>query len=103
MTKLSYITKKDKVVSETSQLAIKVLSNKNRHALMKVLINTKKDLCVYELAEAVSMSQSATSHQLSYLEAYGVVKSFRTGKTKCYLLTDSKLSKKVSKIIKLLN
>ena len=78
---------------------MKILSNSNRYDLMKLLINTKRDLCVYELSENVGISQSATSHQLAYLEAQGVVKSIRMGKTKCYLPTDAPLTKKVAKVI----
>jgi len=56
---------------------MKILSNSNRFDLMKLLLNTKRDLCVHELSENVGISQSATFHQLACLEARGVVKSFR--------------------------
>lgn len=80
--------------------ALKILSNDSRYSILELIINAKNDYCVHELAKAVGMSQSATSHQLAYLEAYGVVKSLRTGKTKCYLPTSSPLSKKLIKVIK---
>jgi len=94
MTKSSYNTKND-----TAQSVMKILSNTNRYDLMKLLLNTKRDLCVHELSEIVGISQSATSHQLAYLEARGVVKSIRMGKTKCYLPTGAPLTKKVAKVI----
>ena len=94
MTKLSYNMK-----SDTARSVMKILSNANRYELMKLLLNTKRDLCVHELSEIVGISQSATSHQLAYLEARGVVKSIRTGKTKCYLPTDASLTRKVAKVI----
>jgi predicted transcriptional regulator len=83
--------------------AMKILSNTNRYDLLKLLLNTKRDLCVHELSEKVGISQSATSHQLAYLEALGVVRSVRTGRTKCYVPTDASLTRKVAKVIKSLN
>ena|SRR3989344_754394 len=79
---------------------LKILSNANRYAIMSLIINAKNDYCVHEIAKAARISQSATSHQLAYLEARGVVKSVRTGKTKCYIPTNSPLSKKLTKVIK---
>ncbi|MDZ7725963.1 MAG: winged helix-turn-helix domain-containing protein [Candidatus Campbellbacteria bacterium] len=100
MTKSTYVKEKQKVdPSNVARSAIKTLSNSHRFNLMKVLLSTKRDLCVNELSEAIGISQSATSHQLSFLEAQGVVKSVRTGKTKCYLPTDTKLTEKIAKVI----
>jgi len=70
---------------------------------MKTLFSTKRDLCVHELSETTGISQSATSHQLAYLEACGVVESVRMGKTKCYLPTSDPIAKKVANIINALN
>lgn len=78
---------------------LKILSNRNRYSIMSLIINAKNDYCVAEIAKASGISQSATSHQLAYLEAYGVVKSVRMGKTKCYLPTNSSLTKKTAKVI----
>ena len=92
--------KKDKnTTSALARSAIKVLSNENRYALMKLLLYTKRDLCVHELSEGVGISQSATSHQLAYLEAQGVVRSVRMGRVKCYLPTNTLLTKKIAKVI----
>lgn len=91
--------KRKSPVSDLSQTTIKILSNKHRYAIMKRLFDSTRDMCVHELSQAVGISQSATSHQLAYLEACGVVESVRTGKTKCYLPTDSLLTKKVSRVI----
>lgn len=81
------------------KLAIKVLSNSNRYALMRLMLNTKRDLCVNELAQAIGISQSATSHQLAHLEACGVVRSIPMGRTRCYVPTNSPLTKKVATVI----
>lgn len=66
---------------------------------MKLILNAKNDYCVHELSEVIGISQSATSHQLAYLETHGVVKSVRTGKTKCYMPTHSTLTKKLARVI----
>lgn len=93
MKKLSY----DK--NSAASTVIKFLSNKSRYLMMNLIMNAKNDYCVHELSEAIGMSQSATSHQLAYLEARGVLRSVRTGKTKCYLPTNSPLTKKLAKVI----
>jgi len=97
MTKSSYNKKGSS--SDSARSVMKILSNSNRFDLMKLLLNTKRDLCVHELSENVGISQSATSHQLAYLEARGVVRSIRMGKKKCYLPADAPLTKKVAKVI----
>ncbi|NCN41318.1 winged helix-turn-helix transcriptional regulator [bacterium] len=89
--------------SSAAYVVIRILSNKNRYLMMKLILNAKNDYCVHELSEAVGISQSATSHQLAYLEARGAVRSVRTGKTKCYLPTNSPLTKKLAKVISSLN
>jgi len=101
---LSYINIIPKNMNKT-QVAIttiKILSNPNRFAIVSLLSKTKKDLCVNEIAESVGISQSLASHQLSYLEARGVVASMRMGQSMCYVLTNSLMKKKVVGVIKLL-
>ncbi|MBI2065705.1 MAG: winged helix-turn-helix transcriptional regulator [Candidatus Zambryskibacteria bacterium] len=98
MTMLSY-KKKASSATTGEGAAIKILSNINRYAIMKLILNAKNDYCVHELSEAMGISQSATSHQLAYLEARGAVKSIRTGKTKCYVPTNSPLTRKIFIVI----
>lgn len=86
-----------------TQAVLKVLSNSHRFNIMKTLLHTRDDLCVHELSDTVGLSQSATSHQLAYLEARGVVESVRTGKTKCYVPTDSTLTRKVADVVNALS
>lgn len=100
---ISSYKKKSAFSMTFAQTAIKIISNSNRFSIMKLLLNTTKDLCVHELSESIGISQSATSHQLAYLEAYGVVKSVRIGRTKCYLPTDSMLTKKLAQVIQSLD
>lgn len=99
MTILAYNTEVADSFVGSARVAIKILSNANRYAIMKLLLNAKQDLCVHELSEAIGISQSATSHQLAHLEARGVVESARMGKTKCYVPTDAPLTKRIEKVI----
>lgn len=48
-----------------------------------------RELCVCDLGAALSLSQSAASHQLSTLRAAGLVRPRREGKTVFYSLDDS--------------
>jgi predicted transcriptional regulator len=97
MTTSSYKTITD--TNPAAQTVVKILSNHNRFAIMQLLFGAKEDLCVNEISDAVGISQSATSHQLAYLEAYGVVEGVSYGRTKCYLPTDVELTEKISRVI----
>ena len=87
---------------QVAMTVIKILCNPNRLAIISLLSGTKKDFCVSEIAEEVGISQSLASHQLSYLEARGVVHSMRMGQSMCYMLTASPITKKIVRVIKLL-
>ncbi|OGI59576.1 hypothetical protein A2814_01110 [Candidatus Nomurabacteria bacterium RIFCSPHIGHO2_01_FULL_38_19] len=87
---------------QVAMTVIKILCNPNRFAIISLLSGTKKDFCVSEIAEEVGISQSLASHQLSYLEARGVVRSMRMGQSMCYMLTTSLITKKIVGVIKLL-
>jgi len=88
--------------TEESMTIMKILCNPNRFAILSLLSDITNDICVNEIAEKVGISQSLASHQLSYLEARGIVKSMRMGKTICYELDTSTLVKKSVKVINLL-
>src|SRR3990167_5454017 len=87
---------------QVAMTVIKILCNPNRFAIISLLSGTKKDFCVSEIAEEVGISQSLASHQLSYLEARGVVRSMRMCQSMCYMLTTSLITKKIVGVIKLL-
>ena len=82
---------------------IKILCNPKRLSIISLLSENSEGLCVSDIAEKVKISQSLASHQLSYLEARGVVECERMGQTMCYKLTKSSLSKKLLAVIKLIN
>lgn len=74
---------------EFEQLAelFKIFGTPTRLQIMYILMDGEK--CVYDIAEALKMSQSAISHQLSILKQNRLVKNRREGKTIYYSLLDS--------------
>ena len=56
------------------------------HILSALL--TRQELCVTEIAETVSLSQSAISHQLRILKQMHLIKFRREGKNILYSLAD---------------
>lgn len=82
----------------------RILANTNRYNIFAALLSSRsarKELCVSEIAKAVGMSQSAMSHQLALLEAYGVVEGEKMGQTTCYTLTSSPLTKDIERVVRL--
>ena len=57
------------------------------HILSLLLVHG--ELCVTDISEAVGLSQSAVSHQLSVLKAARLIKSRREGKQMYYSLDDA--------------
>lgn len=64
----------------------KVLSDPTR--LKIVLALAKEELCVYDIAELLSVSESAVSHQLRMLKTLRLVKFRKDGKLVFYSLDD---------------
>lgn len=78
-----------------------LLSSESRFKILTVLFKYKDDdICVQEIADEVRMTHSATSHQLAILEKSGIIESFRNGKTVCYFVNKSNITKKVHNLIK---
>lgn len=75
-------------VEELSNLAdlFKVFGDTTRIRILYVLLVA--EVCVCDLAEALSMTQSAVSHQLKILKQSKLVKSRREGKSIFYSLAD---------------
>lgn len=64
----------------------KSFSDKSRIKIICSLLKT--ELCVYDIANIVNMSQSAVSHQLKILRQTRLVKYRKDGKTVYYSLDD---------------
>ena len=78
---------------------LKLLADPTRLNILCTLFESSEDMCVYEIAEAIGVSQSAASHQLAKLEAYKVVESFRDGQRICYAIQDNPTTEKIEKVI----
>ena len=81
----------------------KLLSDPTRLKILQTLFQANEDMCVYEIAEKVGSSQSATSHQLAKLEANGIVACYREGQKMCYELSDSSLVTDIRKTLNVFN
>lgn len=64
----------------------KIMGDPTRCKLIFALL--QKEMCVCDLANLLSMTKSAVSHQLSKLRGCGVAKCRREGKTIFYSLDD---------------
>ncbi|MCM1113185.1 MAG: metalloregulator ArsR/SmtB family transcription factor [Muribaculum sp.] len=65
----------------------KVFGDVTRLKILYVLLCS--EMCVYDIATLLGMSQSAISHQLRVLKQMDLVKNRREGKTIFYSLADS--------------
>lgn len=65
----------------------KVFSDSTRIRILYVL--SCSEMCVYDIASALEMTQSAISHQLRVLKQAKLVKYRREGKTIFYSLSDN--------------
>ena len=74
--------------NEIQQLAetFKILGDATRIKILCVL--DRREMCVCDIAEALTMSQSAISHQLRVLRSARLVKFRRDGKEAWYSLDD---------------
>lgn len=80
--------------------AFKILSDPTRFKILSLLFESKGELCVTDIAEQVNISHSAASHQLSKLEAHGIVSSYRDGQTVCYELNNNELVGNLKQVMK---
>lgn len=64
----------------------KILGDGTRIKILQLLI--KREMCVCDIAETLSMGQSAISHQLRVLRAAKLVKFRKDGKEAWYSLDD---------------
>ena len=64
----------------------KVFGDATRLKILYVLLSA--EMCVYDIAAVLGMSQSAISHQLRILKQNKLVKSRREGKSVFYSLAD---------------
>ena len=65
----------------------KVLGDSTRIRILHLL--SRQELCVQDIADGLTMTQSAISHQLRILKQAALVKCRREGKSIFYSLADS--------------
>lgn len=81
----------------------KILSDETRVKILGLLVRNPDGICVYEIAEAVGASHSATSHQLAKLEAKEIVECYRDGQKMCYEFSDTRQADDVKRMLQSLS
>lgn len=83
----------------TSNLAemFKVFGDNTRIRILWTLF--EKELCVYDIAETLGMSQSAISHQLKTLKQARLIKSRRDGKNAFYSIDDDHVKRIIEQMM----
>ena len=79
------ITRNSELFEGLAQL-YKLFGDASRVKILVAL--TQSEMCVGEISEFLSITQSAVSHQLRILKTSGLVKNRRNGKTIIYSLAD---------------
>ena len=77
---------------------LKILSDEIRLKIV-YLLSQESELCVYELMEALKMSQSRISNHLRILRNTGIIEAKREGKWMFYCLKRDKMDKAILNII----
>lgn len=75
----------------------KVFGDNTRIRILWTLFD--KELCVYDIAGRLDMSQSAISHQLKTLKQARLIKSRREGKNAFYSIDDDHVKKIIEQMI----
>ncbi len=87
----------------TTEIAdmFKVFADNTRIRILWVLFDCER--CVYDIAGALEMTQSAISHQLRILKQARLVKSRRDGKNTYYSLDDEHVKRIIEQVMIHLN
>jgi DNA-binding transcriptional ArsR family regulator len=64
-----------------------------------LLLSSRGELCVSDVADGIRLSLSATSHQLQRMEAAGLLRSRRDGRIVCYTLARNRLARDLSRCL----
>ncbi len=75
----------------------KVFGDSTRLKILWVLFDNEK--CVFDISEALEMSQSAISHQLRVLKQARLVRSRRDGKNTFYSLNDEHVERIIEQVL----
>ena len=83
----------DEILYDLAEL-FKVFGDSTRIKILYAL--SERELCVCDIADSLSMTQSAISHQLRILKEKHLVKARRDGKTFYYSLADAHVATIIS-------
>lgn len=86
----------DDIIGSLSEV-FKVFGDATRIRILWVLFD--KEVCVFDIAEAVGMTQSAVSHQLRVLKQARLVKARRDGKNTFYSLDDEHVKRIIEQVM----
>lgn len=86
----------DEMVTGLSEV-FKVFGDATRIRILWVLFD--KEVCVYDIASAVGMTQSAVSHQLRVLKQARLIKARRMGKNTFYSLDDEHVKRIIEQVM----
>lgn len=75
----------------------KIFGDNTRIRILWTLFD--KELCVYDIAKSLGMSQSAISHQLKTLKQGRLIKSRRDGKNAFYSIDDDHVKKIIEQVL----
>ncbi len=83
----------DEQVYDLAEL-FKILGDPTRLKILSAI--QSKELCVYDIADTLEMTQSAISHQLRILKQARLVRYRRDGKTLFYTVSDEHVAEIIS-------
>lgn len=86
----------DSVVNELSEV-FKVFGDATRIRILWTLFD--KEICVFDIASKLGMTQSAISHQLRVLKHARLVKARREGKNTFYSLDDEHVKRIIEQVM----
>ena len=86
----------DKTIDSLSE-TVKVFGDGTRLRILWTLFDN--ELCVFDISEKLSMSQSAISHQLRTLKQARLVKARRDGKNTFYSLDDEHVKRIIEQVM----
>jgi DNA-binding transcriptional ArsR family regulator len=93
-------TKSSRVKATNPVTLFKVLADTNRYKAIQLLIEARKGLLVIEVATALKMGHSATSHLLGLLNDVGVVSYNKEGRTVRYGMANSPVAKTITNLLR---
>lgn len=86
----------DDIITALAEM-FKIFGDNTRIRILWALFD--KELCVYDIAEKLGMSQSAISHQLKTLKQARLIKSRRDGKNAFYSIDDDHVKKIIEQML----